>query len=257
MITTSVVGRIATITLDTPETLNAMSFEDTLELAHAVNEVGSSGEVDALVLTGAGRTFSAGADLGRVGAAGDVVNYVLDGLATSVPAVAEAMLGCPVPIVAAVNGPAIGGAVGFALLADIAIATRSAYFQLPQVATWGIAPDMGGGYLPARRIGRARALGFSALGERLSADEAASWGLIWRSVPDDDFADEADRVTRRLAADPAAVVQTRSLVDGALQRTLPQGLAAERESMADLLSRPRVLEVLAQLAPPADKGEAP
>lgn len=257
MITSTVVGRIATITLDAPDSRNAMSFPDTLELAHTVAELGASREVDALVLTGAGTTFSAGADLRMVGDAADIVGYVVDGLTSSIPALAEAMLGSPVPIVAAVNGPAIGGAVGFALLADIAVATRSAYFQLPQVARWGIAPDMGTGYLPARCVGRARALGFSVLGERLSATEAESWGLIWRAVDDDDFADEVGRTAKRLAADPEAVVRARALVDAAPQRTLSDGLAAECVAMGDLVSRPRVLDLLAQLATPQDKGGRP
>jgi 2-(1,2-epoxy-1,2-dihydrophenyl)acetyl-CoA isomerase len=255
MILTSVADRVATITIDSPETLNAISFPDTIELASTIAKLGASEEVDVLVLTGAGGVFSSGADLRVVGNAEDVIAYVLDGLERSIPMLADSVLGCPVPVIAAVNGPAIGGAVGYSLLADVTIATRSAYFQLAQVPKWGIAPDMGGSYLPVARIGRARALGFSTLGERLSADEAAAWGLIWRSVADEDFAGEVDRTARQLAKDPEAVVTARALVDGAPSRSLTEGLLAERNAMEKLVSRPRVLEILALLAmPPAESS---
>jgi 2-(1,2-epoxy-1,2-dihydrophenyl)acetyl-CoA isomerase len=108
----------------------------------------------------------------------------------------------PLPKVAAVNGPAVGAGLGLALAADIVIAAQSAYFMQVFTPKLGLVPDMGVTWHLPRLIGRARAIAWSMLGERLSAEKAAAWGLIWNVVPDDKLAEEARAVAQQLARGP-------------------------------------------------------
>lgn len=136
------------------------------------------------------------------------------------------------------QGPAAGGGVGVALAADIVIAARSAYFMLPFVPALGLVPDLGSAWFMPRAIGMARSVGLALLGERLSAEQAAQWGLIWACVDDAALANETARVAARLAALPAhGIVETRALFAAAATNDFARQLAYERDRQRELIER--------------------
>ncbi|TFI56475.1 2-(1,2-epoxy-1,2-dihydrophenyl)acetyl-CoA isomerase [Sphingomonas parva] len=215
---------VATITLDRPETLNALSGAMVDELRNAVKETGRCG-ARCLLLTGAGRGFSSGADLASGGGlpadAGAALEQHFNPLI-------EAMFALPIPIVAAVNGPAAGAGCSLALAADIVVASRSAYF-LQAFVNIGLIPDAGATWLLPRLAGRARALEMMLLGERISAERAEAWGLISRVVEDEALASEAVALATRVAQGPTvALGLIRRLARDAEQLPLSEALAAER-----------------------------
>jgi len=225
---------VATLTLDRPDALNALGPALMGELLAALRACTADQRVRAIVLTGAGRAFSAGGDIGWFGevlAHGpahtrDEIGRLIEDVGNPVTlAIAE----CPVPVVAAVNGPCVGGAVGIALAADIVLAARSAYFLVPQVPQLGAVPDLGATWSLGRLLGRGRALAVALLGERISAVQAEQWRLVWRCVDDADLLEQAHAVALRLAAaSAAAVCDTRRLIDAAPGTALARHLGDER-----------------------------
>jgi 2-(1,2-epoxy-1,2-dihydrophenyl)acetyl-CoA isomerase len=140
----------------------------------------------------------------------------------------EAIAAAPVPVVAAVNGPAAGAGASLALMADIVIAARSAYF-LQAFVNIGLVPDAGATWLLPRLAGRARAMEMMMLGERIPADKAAEWGMISRAVEDEFLAEEATLLATTLARGPTrALGLIRRLARDAEQLPLTDALAAER-----------------------------
>lgn len=227
-------GGVATLTLDRPEALNALGPALLHALAAALRASADDERTNAIVLTGAGRAFSAGGDIGWFGEvlaggpdhAGSEIGRVMEDAGNPVTL---AINECRVPVIAAVNGPCVGGAVGVALAADIVLAARSAYFLVPQVPLLGAVPDLGATWSLPRLLGRSRALGMALLGERIDAAQAEHWGLIWRCVDDADLPEQAQALARRLgAASAAAVRDTRRLIDAASMNTLAQQLSDER-----------------------------
>jgi 2-(1,2-epoxy-1,2-dihydrophenyl)acetyl-CoA isomerase len=196
--------RVALVTLNRPDKLNAMTSNNFTELTRLFRQLGRDDDVRAVILTGTGRGFCVGADLGgprdlQGQTPGDFAGDALhSGLTLSTRAVGE----CPKPVVAAVNGLAVGGGMSLALLADITVAARSARFTQVFTPKLGIVPDAGSTWLLPRGVGRARALGLMMLGEPLSGEQAAEWGLIWAAVEDTALMDEAWRIARQLAAGP-------------------------------------------------------
>jgi 2-(1,2-epoxy-1,2-dihydrophenyl)acetyl-CoA isomerase len=161
---------------------------------------------------------------------------------------ARAVLAAPVPVVAAVNGPCAGGAVGLALLCDMVFAARSAYFLVPQVIPLGGVPDLGATWVLGRLVGRARALGMSLTGERVTAERAEQWGMIWRCVDDGELLDHAIAAARRLADAPAAVVATRRLVDTGFSSTSEDQLDLEAGQQAARFADPAVAAAVERFA---------
>lgn len=220
---------VATITLNRPDTLNALKAAMLDELRAAVETLPGQG-ARCLLLTGAGRGFSSGADLASGGGLPDDVGAALE--AHFNPLI-EAVFACPLPVVAAVNGPCAGAGCSLALAADIVIAAESAYF-LQAFINIGLIPDAGATWLLPRLAGRARAMEMMMLGERLSAKKAAKWGLISRAVEDDELTDEANALAARLAAGPTlAYGLLRRLARDAEQSTLSDALTAERNAQRD------------------------
>lgn len=214
----------ATITLARPERLNALNSQTVDELRSAVEAVAAS-KARCLLITGEGRGFSSGADLAGGGGlpadAGEALEKQFNPLM-------EALFDLPIPIVAAVNGAAAGAGCSIALAADIVIAARSAYF-LQAFVNIGLVPDAGATWLLPRLAGRARAIDMMMLGERVSAEQAQSWGLISRIVEDEHLASEAVLLATRLAQGPTvALGLIRKLARNAEQLSLSDALAAER-----------------------------
>ena len=215
---------VATVTLNRPDSLNALNAAMLGEIRAAVDGLPGSG-ARALLLAGEGRGFSSGADLAAGGGLPDDVGAALE--AHFNPLI-EALFACPLPVVAAVNGPCAGAGCSLALAADIVIAGRSAYF-LQAFINIGLIPDAGATWLLPRLAGRARAMEMMMLGERIPADKAADWGLISRVVEDDDLAAEAAALATRLAEGPTvAHGLLRRLARNAEQLNLTDALIAER-----------------------------
>jgi 2-(1,2-epoxy-1,2-dihydrophenyl)acetyl-CoA isomerase len=217
-------AKVATITLNRPDSLNALNAAMLDEIRAAVESLPGSG-ARALLLAGAGRGFSSGADLASGGGLPEDVGAALE--AHFNPLI-EALFACPLPVVAAVNGPSAGAGCSLALAADIVIAGRSAYF-LQAFINIGLIPDAGATWLLPRLAGRARAMEMMMLGERIYAEQAAGWGLISRVVEDEDLAAEATALAARLAGGPTvAYGLLRRLARDAEQLPLSDALAAER-----------------------------
>lgn len=191
----------ARIELARPEALNAWNAQLSDDLRAACDLVGPDPEVRAVCLTGAGRAFCSGADLKDVGGNQTTPNGRPDLYAALVARyhpVMTAIRAMEKPVIAAVNGPAVGVGLSLALSADIVLAADSAYFLLAFVNI-GLVPDGGSSAFVASRVGLARASEMAMLGEKIGAEQAERWGLINRVCPDGELAAEADALTRRLA----------------------------------------------------------
>jgi 2-(1,2-epoxy-1,2-dihydrophenyl)acetyl-CoA isomerase len=215
---------VATLTIARPERLNALAAQTLDELRIGIGDAVEGG-ARCLLITGEGRGFSSGADLAGEGGIPDDVGAALE---RHYNPLIEAIFDCPVPVVAAVNGPAAGAGCSLALAADIVIAARSAYF-LQAFVNIGLIPDAGATWLLPRLVGRARAMEMMMLGERIPADQAAEWGMISRVVDDDALATEAEALAARLAGGPTvALGLIRRLARDAARQPLGDALAAER-----------------------------
>jgi 2-(1,2-epoxy-1,2-dihydrophenyl)acetyl-CoA isomerase len=202
-------GAAATIELARPESMNAWNAQLGDDLAAALRSVGSDDEVRAVCITGAGRAFSSGVDLTsldeegpRDAAGGPDVEALLRDRLNPITSSIRAM---PKPVLAAVNGPAVGIGLSLALAADLVVARESAYLLLAFVNI-GLALDGGASMLVAERVGFTRASEMGLLGERVGAQQAVDWGLINRAIPDDDFDAEVEGLLDRLASGPTAAL---------------------------------------------------
>lgn len=188
---------LAIITLNRPDKMNALTAQMRAELAHAVKEAGQSART--IVLTGAGRAFCTGQDLGD---RGDATSVDLERtLRDEYLPLVEAIMTSPVPTISAVNGPAAGAGANIALAADVVIATESAYF-LQAFTRIGLLPDAGGTYALPRQMGLAKAMGAALFADKISAKQADDWGMIWEAVPDDSFQEHWRARARHLADGP-------------------------------------------------------
>ncbi|HLT78366.1 MAG TPA: enoyl-CoA hydratase-related protein [Ferrovibrio sp.] len=224
---------IATVTLNRPDRLNALNSELMTELGRALDEIEADAAIRCLLLTGAGRGFCSGADL----ASGDLNN---DGgmpdlgraLHDKYHPVIRKLAAYRMPVVCAVNGPAAGAGMSLALCGDIVIAAKSATF-LQAFANIGLVPDAGSTFFLPRLAGTARALGLTMLGEKLPAETAAEWGLIWKCVEDDALMEEAGKIAAKFASGPTVgLAQIRKLIRQSATNGLDAQLEAEREAQA-------------------------
>ena len=233
---------VATLTLNLPAKLNPIAKELQVELRDALARVTDDKAVRAVVLTGAGKAFCVGADLSAMRApeAGKTLgDETADWMQSLSHPIISGLSNLPVPVEAAVNGPAAGAGVGLALAADVTLAGRSAFFYLPFLPKLGISPDLGCTWFIPRFIGRARAMGMALLDERISAEKAAQWGLIWDCVDDDLLLPEANKVAQRLARLPAhAVQEARNAFAASERNTLDEQLHYESERQRELIDKP-------------------
>jgi len=240
---------VATLTLNLPAKLNPIALDLQRELRAALARVREDRGVRSVVLTGAGKAFCVGADLSamRPPEAGETLG---DQTATWMQSVSnpliEELRSLPVPVVCAVNGAAAGAGVGLALACDLTIAAKSAYFYLSFLPKLGIVPDLGCTWIIPRLVGPARAMGMSLLDERLGAERAAQWGLIWACVEDDLLLLEAQQLAQRLGRLPAhAVIEARRAFEASARHTLPEQLHYESERQRELVNRPAFSEGVA------------
>lgn len=203
---------VATLTLNRPDTLNALTFELMRELKQALDRIEEDRAIRALILTGAGRGFCSGQDLrDRAPADADLETLLM---AAYYPPLAG-LRHCRVPVIAAVNGVAAGAGCSLALACDVIIAGRSAKF-IQIFSRIGLVPDLGATYLLPRAIGRGRALRAMMTHEPIAAQTACDWGLISECVEDAELQPAARRLAVQLAQGPTqALTQTRALVDAA------------------------------------------
>ena len=192
---------IATLTLVRPETMNAINCRMVEELLHALDSMVSSGRVRVLVITGAGRGFSSGWDLNAGSEMDGAVADATRTLDTHLNPLAEALAALPMPVICAVNGPAAGAGAALALAGDFVVAARSAYF-LQAFVNIGLVPDTGITWSLPRLIGTARAKAMMLLGDKVPAETAERWGMIYKVVDDGALATEAEQLADRLAKGP-------------------------------------------------------
>ncbi|WP_114814098.1 2-(1,2-epoxy-1,2-dihydrophenyl)acetyl-CoA isomerase PaaG [Paraburkholderia kururiensis] len=224
---------VATLTLNRPDKLNSFTRAMHREVASALDKV-EGANARALILTGAGRAFCAGQDLADLdftpGAMTDLGALIEEHFNPLV----KKLQSLPMPVIAAVNGTAAGAGANLALACDIVLATKSASF-IQAFVKIGLVPDSGGTWFLPQRVGMARALGLAITGERLGAEKAESWGLIWQAVDDADLPSAATHLATQLAQQPTrAIVATRQAMRQSVTHTLEQQLDLERDLQRDL-----------------------
>ncbi len=230
----SVDGGIARLTFNRPDKLNSFNTEMHGEVRHALARLSESG-ARVLVLTGAGRGFCAGQDLGdRAVAPGSQGIDLGESIDKHYKPLVLALDALPMPVIAAVNGVAAGAGANIALACDLVIAARSASF-VQAFSKLGLLPDSGGTWTLPRLVGNARALGLTLLGNKLSAEQAAAWGMIWQCVEDADLGTTVDTLAQQLAAAPTrGLARTKSAIRGSWRHSLAEQLDIERDAQREL-----------------------
>lgn len=223
-----ITDRVACITLNRPEKLNAFTAGMHAELQQALREIRASQSARVLLITGSGRGFCAGQDLSeRVMSAAPAESDVGSTLEQNYNPLVLGLRQLGMPVICAVNGVAAGAGCNFALAADIVLAARSASF-IEVFSRIGLIPDAGGTYVLPRLVESARAMALSLLAEPVSAEQAANWGLIWKCVDDDKLPDEARALASRLADGPTrAYALTKQALNASPSNALDQQLALE------------------------------
>jgi 2-(1,2-epoxy-1,2-dihydrophenyl)acetyl-CoA isomerase len=229
-------GAVAVVTLNRPQALNSFTRQMHRELWAALDKAEADPQIRALVITGAGRGFCAGADLAEFDFApgpnrveradpGPLIDQAFN-------PTARRLVGLRMPTVAAVNGVAAGAGASLAMTCDMAVAAPGASF-IQAFSKIGLVPDAGSSWLLVQKLGLARAMALAFTGDKLPAAQAKEWGLIW-DVAEDPLA-AATALAQRLAALPTkALVATRQLMREGITRTLHQQLDAERDMQSAL-----------------------
>jgi|SRR5581483_674204 len=225
---------VARLTLNRPEKLNSFNVQMHEELQAALDRIERADETRVLVLTGAGRGFCAGQDLSdRAMAPGQALDLGASIDRYYAPLVRR-LRAFEFPVVCGVNGVAAGAGANLALACDIVIAAKSASFLQP-FSKLGLVPDTGGTYFLPRLVGTARAMGLALLAEKISAEQAADWGLIWKCIDDAEFASTLDTVARHLAsAATKGLARTKQAIYASGLNSLDQQLNLERDFMREL-----------------------
>ncbi len=225
MLLSDLTDGVLTLTLNRPEVMNALNAPLRAALLAAI--IGAKARV--IVLTGAGRGFCAGQDLADV----DPNTVDLEAVLTEeYEPLIRAIVDAPVPVIAAVNGMAVGAGANLALACDVVIAAESARFS-QAFSRIGLVPDAGGSWLLPRQIGLARAMGAMLFAESIEARQAADWGMIYEAVPDAGFAAHWRKRAQGLAKGPAlALSETKRLLRGSFDNTLQDQMKAEAAAQA-------------------------
>jgi 2-(1,2-epoxy-1,2-dihydrophenyl)acetyl-CoA isomerase len=219
---------IARLTLNRPEKLNSFTVQMHAEIRQALHQLEETGTARVLAITGAGRGFCAGQDLSE-----DETDLGVAIERDYAPLVRR-LRALPFPVVAAVNGVAAGAGANLALACDVAIAAKSASF-IQSFSKVGLMPDTGGTYFLPRLAGTARAMGLALFAGRISAEQAADWGFIWRCVDDEQFAKAVENALDELAYGPTqAFARIKQAIYAAAGNSLEEQLNLERDFMREL-----------------------
>jgi 2-(1,2-epoxy-1,2-dihydrophenyl)acetyl-CoA isomerase len=226
---------IARITLNRPDRLNSFTTPMHGELRDALAKVAADKSARVLLLTGAGRGFCAGQDLSdRAVAPGGAPVDLGESIESNYRPLVLGLRNLPLPVVCAVNGVAAGAGANIALACDIVIAARSASF-IQAFCKIGLIPDSGGTYFLPRLLGTARAMGLAMLGDKLTAEQAQDWGLIWKCVDDAQLASTVDALLAQLAQAPTrGLAAIKRALYGSAGATLEEALAVERDLQREL-----------------------
>jgi 2-(1,2-epoxy-1,2-dihydrophenyl)acetyl-CoA isomerase len=228
-------GGVAELTLNRPEKLNSFNSDMHAEVRAALATLQGNPDARVLLLTGAGRGFCAGQDLAdRAVAPGGAAVDLGESIEKNYRPLVMALRNLPMPVIAAVNGVAAGAGANVALACDLVLAARSANF-VQAFCKLGLVPDCGGTWFLPRLVGNARALGLTLLGDKLSATQAESWGLIWRAVDDELLMATARGLAQQLAAGPTrGFARTKQAIYASWGTDLAGQLDLERDYQREL-----------------------
>jgi len=234
-ITFTVEEGVAVLTFNRPQTLNSFTVAMHQEVAAAVARARDDSAIRCLVLTGAGRGFCAGQDLGDRAVAGDDAPPDLgDSVEKYYNPLIRNIMTMQKPVICAVNGVAAGAGASIALACDIVLAAKSAKF-VQVFCNIGLVPDSGGTFNLPRAVGLPRAKGLALLGDKLPAEQAEQWGLIWRAVDDESLMDEALEMARHLAKQPTrGLANIKRLLNNSFSTPLHEQLEQEKMTMREL-----------------------
>lgn len=220
---------MAVMTLNRPEVMNALNAQMRAEITHAVEDAGKTARV--VVLTGTGRAFCSGQDLGDKAAVSDM-NLERTLRDEYIPML-MAIVDCPVPVIAAVNGTAAGAGANLALICDIVIASENASF-IQAFTRIGLIPDAGGTWVLPRMIGMQRAMGAALFADKISASQAAQWGMIWEAVPEAEFEGTWRARAEHLASGPTeAYRKIKKVLQASAGNSLEEQLLLEGQLQGD------------------------
>lgn len=219
---------VATLTLNRPDSLNSFTSEMHSEIRQVMKQVRQDRAIRCLLLTGAGRGFCAGQDLNdRAVAPGEAMPDLSQSIKQNYNPLVRTLMTLDKPVICAVNGVAAGAGANIALACDIVLAARSANF-IQGFSKIGLIPDSGGTWTLPRLAGRARAMGMAMLSGKLSAEQAAQWGLIWQVVDNEKLMDEANAMAQHLATQPTkGLALTKRAINAAGGNSLDQQLDLE------------------------------
>lgn len=224
-------GRVALITLNRPEALNALNNDTMLEVTQAVQKFDADAEVGAIVITGSDKAFAAGADIKEMSSKTATEMYNADWFAGW-----DVLTRARTPIIAAVNGYALGGGCELAMMCDFIIAGDNAKFGQPEV-NLGVTPGMGGSQRLTRAIGKAKAMEMCLTGRMMAVEEAERSGLVARVVPADELLDSALETAELVASKSfVATSQIKEQVNAVDELSLSQGIQFERRTFHALFS---------------------
>jgi len=225
---------IGRLTFNRPDKLNSFNVAMHGEVRHALGQLAAK-NARVLVLTGAGRGFCAGQDLSDRAVVPDTQRVDLgESIEKNYNPLVRTLHELPMPVIAAVNGVAAGAGANIALACDLVIAARSASF-VQAFSKLGLIPDCGGTWTLPRLVGNARALGLTLLGNKLSAEQAAAWGMIWQVVEDAQLASTVDALAQQFAAAATrGLAATKAAIRGSWQRSFAEQLNVERDVQREL-----------------------
>jgi len=222
---------VATLTLNRPDKLNSFTVQMHEEIRVALKEIQAEGSgVRVLLLTGAGRGFCAGQDLSdRAVAPGSEAPDLGESIEKRYNPLVRTLKALPLPVICAVNGVAAGAGANLAFVCDLVLAAKSASF-VQAFCRLGLVPDSGGTWSLPRLVGHARAMGLALLGDKVSAEQAESWGLIWKAVPDDELLPQARQLAAHLATQPTiGLSYIKRAINASSTNTLDEQLDLERD----------------------------
>ncbi len=234
-ITFAVEEGVAVLTLNRPDTLNSFNTRMHEEVREVLQAVAGDNTVRCLVITGAGRGFCAGQDLGdRAVTGSEEAPDLGESVEKNYNPLIRSIMNLDKPVICAVNGVAAGAGANLALACDIVLAAKSSSF-IQSFCKIGLVPDSGGSWNLPRAVGLSRARGLALLGEKLPAEKAESWGLIWRCVEDDQLMDETMNLARHLATQPTrGLAAIKKLLNQSFTNSLDTQLDLERDNMREL-----------------------